>query len=502
MRSATCDQGEKEIFIGWYPQMPWANAEWGAFFYLPSNCNLGASGGHDAFVNIQYVMQWRSSAGYRGAIGEDVSREAIETFRQSTQGATLALFVAWMACGLIVVAASALPPQSPLDTQFGNFLFSVPNGWKVTEKDNAMYIVAPELRSGTATYIALTANDLDGDLQKSADALWGGFRNSYRILQGGQIRPFHSSKGYDAYSTTAVALDRSGTRWNVYFMGAQHGKRIETVMFLSSLPPGVSYDAVLRTFQTFLGDLSFGDSLPRSNIPPVNDPLPALETGRPLPAGMLQGVYVCLSSGIQTANKQYIFYPDGYMMYGLPQEGMLDFDFDHYRSQDNKDRNWFGRYRVDGDQVKIVWQNQFGDPAHPAVIKINTTAFPPPVDFGWEIFIPMCRCTGKKFSGTYRWGAPAADQYIQFSSDGTFVDHRVLDQMLIPSPFYEHPRIQRGTYSIQSQTIIFNFADGHRGARTFLAPKVQESNPMLDWIELGIHQLFEETYRQRLAANP
>ena len=209
---------------------------------------------------------------------------------------------------------------------------------------------------------------------------------------------------------------------------------------------------------------------------------------------------MCLSSGIQPSNKQYIFYPDGYMMYGLPQEGMLGFDFDHYRSQDNKDRNWFGRYRVDGDQVKIVWQNQFGDPAHPAVIKINTTAAHPPVDFAWDIFIPMCHCTGKKFSGTYRLGAPAADQYIQFSPDGTFLDHRVLDQMLIPSPFYLHPRIQRGTYSIQSQTIIFNFADGHRGARTFLAPKVQENNPMFDWIELGIHQLFEEGYRERLSA--
>ena len=31
--------------------------------------------------------------------------------------------------------------------------------------------------------------------------------------------------------------------------------------------------------------------------------------------------------------------------------------------------------------------------------------------------------------------------------------------------------------SIQSQTMIFNFADGHRGARTFVAPKAQENDP-------------------------
>ena len=218
---------------------------------------------------------------------------------------------------------------------------------------------------------------------------------------------------------------------------------------------------------------------------------------------MLQGVYVCTAGAdARPTNKQYIFYPDGFMMYGLPQEGMLDFDFDHYRSQDNKNRNMVGRYRVDGKTVKIVWQGQFGDPANPAVIEINETSAHPMVDLGTEIFIPMCSCTGKKFSGTYRWGAPAADQYVQFSPDGTFLDHRALDQLIVPSQFYEHPRIQRGTYSIQRQTIIFNFADGHRGAQTFLAPKVQENNPMFDWIELGWKQLFEETYRQRLAAQP
>jgi hypothetical protein len=275
------------------------------------------------------------------------------------------------------------------------------------------------------------------------------------------------------------------------------------VTFVSNLPPGSFYNASLQVFQTFLANLSFGDSLPGSNLPPVSQPPPTADTPHSAPAGMLQGVYVCTAGAdARPTNKQYIFYPDGFMMYGLPQEGMLDFDFDHYRSQDNKNRNMVGRYRVDGKTVKIVWQGQFGDPANPAVIEINETSAHPMVDLGTEIFIPMCSCTGKKFSGTYRWGAPAADQYVQFFPDGTFLDHRALDQLIVPSQFYEHPRIQRGTYSIQRQTIIFNFADGHRGAQTFLAPKVQENNPMFDWIELGWKQLFEETYRQRLAAQP
>jgi hypothetical protein len=87
---------------------------------------------------------------------------------------------------------------------------------------------------------------------------------------------------------------------------------------------------------------------------------------------------------------------------------------------------------------------------------------------------------------------------VQFFPDGTFIDHRVMDQMMVPSPFFDRPRIQRGTYEIVRQTIVFTFADGHRGARTFLAPKVQQDNPTFDWISLGWHMMFEDGYAARL----
>ena len=208
------------------------------------------------------------------------------------------------------------------------------------------------------------------------------------------------------------------------------------------------------------------------------------------PPGMLAGVYVATAGEDgRPSNRQFLFYPDGMVMNGVPQEGMLAFDFNHYRPQDNPTRNWVGRYKVAGDEIKILWMNQFADPANPDRIKRNETSAHPPLELGWRVFIPMCRCTGKRLSGTYRWGSPAADQYLQFFPDGTFIDHRVTDQLIVPSRFYEHPRIQRGTYLIERQTIIFTFADGHRGERTFLAPKVQENSPTFDWIDLGWQML-------------
>lgn len=419
------------------------------------------------------------------------------------QAIILSLLAMWPLGCLLVEAAAASPPQDASYTQFGNFLFKVPNGWKPTEKEDAMVIVAPAPRPGTVTYIALAANDLDGDLQKSFNALWTGFQTSYRVLQGGRIAPMHSSKGYDAYYTTVVASDRSGKPWNVFLMGAQYGKRLETIMFLSDIPPGATYDIYFRTFQAFLANLSFGDALPGSNLPAVAAPPPAQETPHQLPAGMLEGVYVCTSGAEgRPVNKQFLFYPDGLMVYGVPQEGMIGFDFAHYRPESNPQKNWVGRYKVDGDEIRIVWQNQFADPANPVRIKRNETSAHPAWEQGWDVFIPMCRCTGKKFSGKYIWGLPVADQYLQFFPDGTFIDHRVTDQILLINAFYEHPRIQRGTYSIQSQTMIFNFADGHRGTRTFVAPKAQQNDPMFDWIGIGWKQLFEENYARKLASNP
>jgi hypothetical protein len=46
--------------------------------------------------------------------------------------------------------------------------------------------------------------------------------------------------------------------------------------------------------------------------------------------------------------------------------------------------------------------------------------------------------------------------------------------------------------------MIFTFADGHRGTRTFIAPKAQENDPMFDWIGLGWQQLYEQNYEMRL----
>lgn len=394
----------------------------------------------------------------------------------------IALFV--VASVLLAAAQDAAP-----DTQVGNFLYHMPNGWTPEEKGDTTILHAPSPPPGTATFIAMAADNMEGDLQNSFNQLWTGFKNSYRILQGGQISPLHSNHGYDAFTTTAVASDQNGVRWTVYVMGAQYKQRIQTVMFMSNVPQGTMLNAYYKRFQEFLASLSFGDTLPGSRVPPVSSG-PGEETPHKLAPGALEGIYVGfgLSAGGHASAKPLLFSADGWVVKNIPDEGMIGFDFTANRNNPNTNRSWVGRYRVDGNQINILWQDYTNDRQ---VIQRNETSASP----GLDVYVPMCRCTGKKFSGKYNFGLPGASQYMQFFPDGTFVDHRVLDQLIAPSSFYNNPRIQRGSYSIQSQTMIFTFADGRRAMRIFYAPKAQEKGQVFDFINLGGHDMYEEHYQ-------
>src|SRR5580700_10883496 len=82
-----------------------------------------------------------------------------------------------------LAAARQVVAQDTRDTQFGDFHFKVPNGWNPAEKGGAFLMLAPAPVPGSTTLIALGANDLDGDLQKSFSGFWQGFQGSYRSIQ-------------------------------------------------------------------------------------------------------------------------------------------------------------------------------------------------------------------------------------------------------------------------------------------------------------------------------
>jgi hypothetical protein len=227
-------------------------------------------------------------------------------------------------------------------------------------------------------------------------------------------------------------------------------------------------------------------SQPSAAPPPAVAPA---DSPDPLPSGALEGLYVGFSiHNARMENRFLLFTRDGWVFRDFPDEGLAGFNATAFRNDPSRNKSWTGRYRLDGNDIHILWQDSADDRE---ILHLNEKG----ASEGLNTFIPVCRCTGTRFSGVYIWGLPAQGQYLQFFPDGTFLDHGTTDQLFEPSPYYDRPRILRGTYAIQDQALIFNFADGRRMKRIFMAPRAQKHKGRFDWINLGIHRLFERNYQ-------
>jgi hypothetical protein len=202
------------------------------------------------------------------------------------------------------------------------------------------------------------------------------------------------------------------------------------------------------------------------------------------PAGTLEGVYVGLSlDHSHMGQRDYYFTADGWVVNNVPQVNMDNFDMTAYRN-DPSHKLFVGRYRVDGNQIFIVWANNAD---RRDVIKFNETAANPGID----LFVPTCRCTGKRFAGKYHWSSPTDQRFVQFFPDGTFIDHGLTDQVVgVPNPhgwagITDPPRNFRGTYSVQNQQLTFHFADGKQSTVAFVVPKALEKAPQFEWMGVG-----------------
>lgn len=203
-----------------------------------------------------------------------------------------------------------------------------------------------------------------------------------------------------------------------------------------------------------------------------------------LPAGALEGIYVGFSlNGTHMGSRHFYFTADGWVINNIPFVNMDNFDMAAYRA-DPSNKLFFGRYRVEGNQIHIVWANNAD---RRDVIKFDETAANPGID----TYIPTCRCTGKTFSGRYHWASPTDQRYVQFFPDGSFFDHGLTDQIVaLPNPhgyagITDPPRNFRGTYRIRNQRLTFHFADGKQATVAFIAPKALEKAPSFGWFGAG-----------------
>jgi hypothetical protein len=103
---------------------------------------------------------------------------------------------------------------------------------------------------------------------------------------------------------------------------------------------------------------------------------------------------------------------------------------------------------------------------------------------GSSNYVPLCRCNGKRFGGTYLLGG-GLPYAMQFGPDGSFIDNGLADSRgYFPDSNRLNGRVRpgQGTYQIQNYTILLRYTDGRMLRKPFLAPAVQAGDPVFDWI--------------------
>lgn len=249
--------------------------------------------------------------------------------------------------------------------------------------------------------------------------------------------------------------------------------------------PTTSVDGLLAAIQNPAAALAAQGA--GNGAPPPEAVSPSRQPSRTLAPGMLDGPYdaLVIGTGGRVGHRFLVFYPDGRVMNGMPVEGLEGFNFAAFAG-DSTNQNDLGRYRVDGEQISIEWANW---PGHRDVVQRRDG-----VDVGApDVYVPLCRCDGERFSGLYMWDTQSG---LEFSPDGGFVDHGVIDQLDVDLGFFNAPRVRRGTYRIRGFTLYLDFQDGQHLKTSFGAPAFQEGSHAFNWISIyGYQILHREGYQ-------
>jgi len=174
----------------------------------------------------------------------------------------------------VMVLLLALTPTLPAqnnpqpDTHADDFLFQLPLGWRLVDQDRKILLVPPNAGPTPTTYIQLKGFELGSyDLKAGFDAGWQGFTTGHKVVSTGPVVSLHSPYGFDYLYTQGVATE-NGKRWAIAFMGAQYGKRLETVMFKSSETDPQAREVYLQELRSFLNSVRFGPPQASTASPP------------------------------------------------------------------------------------------------------------------------------------------------------------------------------------------------------------------------------------------
>jgi hypothetical protein len=341
------------------------------------------------------------------------------------------------------------------DTQIGNFLFNMPNGWKRIDVQNRPELVPADLAKGSIALIDfLPAQELKSDLRSWFDAAWAQWQRQFKVVQAGEITPGHNPSGFDFLRIDARVSNPTVGYCVFVFVAAQVGNRVEAYYYLDN---SGQYRYTDR-FHDFEHSLQFASNPSARSHERENEDRPGSAAG-------LQGLYIGYKMrgmiGLRTHFEYFVFFPDGNVIRSLPEQGLDNFNF---AKALRESRDYCGRYEVTGNQVAITWADNNVETATQAGTNLKIAG---------DSYFKVSRSDGLRLQGVYRReGADLAKYFIQFASDGHFAENGMLNLVAYRGPSTSPGS---GTYSIGNNTLTLNYADGRKVALSFFVfPVVAE----------------------------
>lgn len=455
------------------------------------------------------------------------------------------LLMSTLILGTILLAHSQ--ESAPSESSAGDFIFRIPAGWKRTDQGSKTFLLPPTAINTMATVIQLEAFDLgDNNLQAGFNAGWQGFVNKFGMRSAGPAVAQHSPNGFDYLSQSGV-FAQGGKTWVMVMMGAKHGQRLETVIFLTS-----ESQAQIQIYQKdladFLASVHFNGasaSQPEGSqanaaallgapakaapaaishsvvsmernpaVPPAG---PMSRNQMPTVPGKFNGIFRAqamegsdptalledFSPAKKTPNFQFlVLFSDGTAMRGLPTMGLDDYigsvrldisgggkpcaKWGVYRMQRNQGRVFFASPTAAGQQ--LVSGRFVGD-------AWNIQEYPDRLDINGSSFIFLdSGPVGMKLEGTYKPYGDPQQPGISFTRDGEFADQGIMKAGatavgVIGGGFaigyaFNSPGPGRGTYHVSNYTLHLNYSNGQApGPLFWIAPESSRGDPRVIYIE-------------------
>lgn len=345
--------------------------------------------------------------------------------------------------------------------------YQVPQGWnRSVNPSNGLVSLSPaSLGRGRVVVLAVFNPDVySGSATDYHDAIVRQAASIGRLLEPAQ------SGVIGGFLVTALhELMPQGEGWARIYT-ARWGNQGQTFMLSANTADGVAQfapaaDAMIAKIAVPGAAAAAAATTP----PPAPPPAPPAPTA-PLRAGQLDGVYLTLKNkggyNAGVSKDFMVFFPDGQVLWHLPEEGLLDFDVarSHRESHD-----FWGRYEMQGERIHVAFNT---GPSYDGRRNADGT-----LALGSYTYVHQTAgADGRTLSGTYRAYNLGQDPKwdVAFYPDGRFEDRGIRGAVGALDLAYGRAKVAAGPgsgrYRIARYSIVFEYTDGRKEQLSFYIP--------------------------------